>query len=263
MRTGKKTFGELLPDIKELIKEYYISRGKDISDEMIRSSINYTTEFIPDRVSEIYDILKSYDRYFSFENSSVLDVGCGFGMISLYIKLNLKAKYIFAVDIDKSLVSVFKKITQKFHISSIDICVGNMSNIPSRDSMFDIVVSYDSFLYRSIEKKRAIKEFYRVLKRDGILFIRAANKLFPIEAFTGIPLVQFLPRNLADVIVRLSGRKETYKHVSLPDPLSLYLLFRFVGFKNIKIYRSIRLGGRSKILPFFLSPAFVIVGRKS
>jgi len=105
-----------------------------------------------------------------FENKEmVLDAGCGFGQWSLGLsQLNKK---IHAIDINQNLVMTTKKILELENQKNISLYAGSIENLPFEDNTFDAILCY-SVIYRT-NFKESIKEFHRVLKPEGIVYIVA------------------------------------------------------------------------------------------
>lgn len=96
----------------------------------------------------------------------ILNVGAGTGND---LKTLNKFGDTFVIDIDENAISM---IDNKLCVDkkNADVC-----KLPYKDDFFDVVVSFDVFEHIENDKK-AIKEIYRVLKRNGVL-------IFTVPAF--------------------------------------------------------------------------------
>jgi len=134
---------------QKLIKNIY--QKKLFSNEIILNEndnqLNYILKF-----------LHNYDK-----KSYILDAGCGNGKYSFYLA-NLGFKNIFAIDLLNGIN------TNKFSYvqSSIDC-------LPFKDDSFDFIFSL-SVIYYINNPEDVIREFKRVLKKDGILIITSHTK---------------------------------------------------------------------------------------
>jgi SAM-dependent methyltransferase len=93
----------------------------------------------------------------------IMDAGCGNGNYASHLS-NLEYENVFAVDLFDDIK------TDKFNYqqSSID-------NLPFDDNNFDFIYS-NSVIYYLHKQQNGIKEFERVLKKDGLVFITAHTK---------------------------------------------------------------------------------------
>ena len=93
-------------------------------------------------------------------HSSVLDLGCGEGLLAL---LKNKNVYLAGVDLSNDLLKVAER-------NAYDTVVeASLSALPFRDASFDYVVSLDVMGHIAFEDKDAVlAETRRVLKKDGV-----------------------------------------------------------------------------------------------
>lgn len=101
-------------------------------------------------------------------NSSLLDVGCGSGiLIQKLLTLNRNLK-LYGLDITPKMVEVAKK---KFiNNSSVKISLGSAIKMPYEDNSFDYVACASSFHHHP-DPLLSVKEMIRVLKPGGKLII--------------------------------------------------------------------------------------------
>ncbi|MBN1797190.1 MAG: class I SAM-dependent methyltransferase [Spirochaetales bacterium] len=96
----------------------------------------------------------------------VLDAGCGYGQWSFALsKLNKK---VYAIDIDTERINIAKKICEYESIKNITFDKGNLEKLQYENNYFDCIFSY-SVIYQTNYIK-SIKEFGRVLKKNGLLY---------------------------------------------------------------------------------------------
>lgn len=93
-------------------------------------------------------------------NSSVLDLGCGSGVLAL---LKRKGVRLFGLDLSTECVAAAER-------NGYDVAVtGDLTKLPFPDDSFDYVVSLDVLGHIEMaEKDRVIAEMKRVLKSDGV-----------------------------------------------------------------------------------------------
>lgn len=104
--------------------------------------------------------------------SSILDVGCGSGiLIKKLLSLNRNLK-LQGIDITPKMAEVARS---KFkHNSSVKITLGSVVKMPFKDSSFDHVTCASSFHHHP-DPVLSIKEMVRVLKPGGKLLILDMN----------------------------------------------------------------------------------------
>lgn len=110
------------------------------------------------------------------KNSTVLDIGCGFGNNFTIFK-NFRSK-LYGTEVTKKSANKIKKIL-KINKINADIREGNNQNLPFERNYFDLVMSLNVIQYeRSLDDiNLAFQEYSRVLKTNGdIILITVAPK---------------------------------------------------------------------------------------
>ena len=108
------------------------------------------------------------------KKGSLLDAGCGSGKYSLPLKM--RGFDVVGMDVSFKALQMLRESSNARELD-IDILEGNVFQLPFRDDSFDIIWCY-GVLQHLLWKERgfAIREFLRILKRDGILFIEVFGK---------------------------------------------------------------------------------------
>lgn len=119
-----------------------------------------------ERANIVYDYLQSIDK----QVNKYLDIGCSNGENTVAVKDKLKLGNAYGIDVDsfagKKIVPL-KGFTYKNY---------NGVNIPFKSNSFDLVTMFQVFHH--VEKPvKLLKEIHRVLKPNGILFMREHNKI--------------------------------------------------------------------------------------
>jgi ubiquinone/menaquinone biosynthesis C-methylase UbiE len=120
----------------------------------------------------------------SIEAKKILDLGCGSGHIAEFFS---RANEVIAADVVNQM-TVEKRDT--FTFTKIDTVL-----LPFKDDYFDIVI-FNHVLYCAAHQLGQLTEIYRVLRPGGICYFASANRYFPIEGFTRLPLLHYLPGSL-------------------------------------------------------------------
>lgn len=99
----------------------------------------------------------------------ILDLGCGTGRNLVYLKN--KGFMVTGCDVSAEALRISKRKVKK---GSFAHC--HMSSLPFHDGYFEGIVCNHVLQHGTIsEIKKAIKEMYRVLKKDGILLLEVAS----------------------------------------------------------------------------------------
>ncbi len=170
--------------------------------------VDWFVKVAPLKVERSLKILLQYkDR-----NAKVLDYGCGIGFnIYYYAKV---FPDIIGIDNDKRSIEIARRQLKKLKCNK-RILHYDGKKLPFKENAFDIVSASD--VWEHVENPRLmLKEIYRVLKPDGILFIHNPNKLWPLETHYKLPLLSYLPSPIANQYVRIMGRADRYDDIHLP-----------------------------------------------
>jgi len=115
------------------------------------------------------------------ENMKVLDAGCGSGSLALDVKKQYPKCIIFAVDADPRILVIAQRKATREKVE-INFKEAFLQKLPFIDNSFDVV--YSSLVFHHLNKNsknEAMKEIYRVLKKNGrfllVDFGKPKNKL--------------------------------------------------------------------------------------
>lgn len=109
-------------------------------------------------------ILSLVKRYTVGRELKILDAGCGTGLL---VKKLTQFGRVWGVDISPEALRFAKKRGVRAREASV-------SKIPFKDESFGLVTSIDVISHKLVDDKKAIAEFFRVLKPSGILILRVA-----------------------------------------------------------------------------------------
>jgi SAM-dependent methyltransferase len=138
----------------------------------------------------IFNDQQRFDEYTKFckrvfdltraRKKRALDLGCGFGLMSIHFAL-FGASDVFAVDVDKQRLFTFEKILSiiKPPLENVHLVLGEEEKTDFEDDFFDVVVMIDTISY--IKRPRTLSlEVKRVLKPGGTLFISEMNNVLSL-----------------------------------------------------------------------------------
>jgi ubiquinone/menaquinone biosynthesis C-methylase UbiE len=143
-------------------------------------------------------------------NSKVLNVGGSAGAIDNFLADHVG--HAVSVDIDAQAIDHAKAM---FNKSNLEFRVADALNLPYDTASFDIVIC--SHVYEHVpDPEQMFAEIRRVLVPGGVCYFSAGNRLMWNEPHYNLPLLAMLPRPLAHIYIRLTGKADYYheKHLS-------------------------------------------------
>lgn len=177
----------------------------------------------------------------------LLDVGCGYGMF-----LNIASKEGYEVSgVEVSPFCCFE-IKEKF---GLNVLCGTLRDAKFPDRYFDVVTMWDVLDYVPDPLGELI-EVHRVLKRNGILFVRVRNANFHVPAYpffrrhTIFYLYSFSPSTITEMLKK-SGFKEikiTNSQLTYSKNLTVFLFYIFLEFISFLSFKKLLLGPSIKVV---------------
>lgn len=150
----------------------------------------------------------------------LLDFGCGTGSSAKYIRQYLPNVSIYGADVSAESIKVAKRTNK--NINNVKFASFDGTNIPF-DELFDIIFVANVFHHiRRDKHKSVIKNIYKKLNRNGLLFIFELNPLNPLTMF-----------------VAIMNDYRFDKNANLLNPFYTQKMLRIAGFLQNKIYYTI------------------------
>jgi len=160
-------------------------------------------------------INKVFNYYSKTSIHKIVDVACGTGDMMMYWqkfanKKGIVVDDIIGVDPSEGMMEVGRK-----KLPDLEFKKGSATQLPFEDNSVDIIsISYG--IRNVVERQKALDEFYRVLKSDGIVVILEFTK-----NDSNSPLAKVTDFYLNTVLPKLGGfiskNKEAYTY--LPDSI--------------------------------------------
>ena len=148
------------------------------------------------------------------KNHIVLDVATGTGDVAF--KLAPKTEKVTGIDIASNMIDLANKKKDKKKLLNVDFLVGDAENLPFEDSTFDVITI--SYGYRNIsDQPKALKEFNRILKKEGRLFILEFSE--PKNRIIG-PLYKFYSYKVMPFVASMFTKKYAYDY--LPESIDMF-----------------------------------------
>ena len=191
----------------ELIQQIFKVKGPGwLCDEIARDeSPDYTGAALKWQ-------LLSYVGEDVFENSSILDFGCGSGASTCTMSRMFPTSRIVGIELEQELLEVAKARIKFYGMKNVDLYLSpDSKNIPSSLGQFDHIVMSGVFEHLlPEERKNLLLQLWSHLKPSGILFLHETpNVHFPIETHTtgGLPFINYLPKNIALPFARKMSKR--------------------------------------------------------
>ncbi|MFF2177757.1 class I SAM-dependent methyltransferase [Lysinibacillus sp. NPDC058147] len=149
-------------------------------------------------------------------HSRILDVGCGTGQTAAYLAEEYKAK-VTGIDINSEMVAKAKR-RMKNNRLPVKIIECSIEQVPLPDHTFDFIISESVLSF--VNKPNALKEIFRLLKKDG--------RFIAIEFTIHEPLEEEIEEEI----------KQFYGFDSCSMKKDWVALFNQAGFKNTRIQKN-------------------------
>ena len=169
------------------------------------------------RVFAFRDRLGPQIRVFTdLAGQDILDFGCGTGSSTVVLAEQAVGARIVGVDLSAPSLAIAQQRLRFHGISSVAFhCIPPIdarNRLPFSSASFDFVLLNGVLEHVAPFAARAevIREVWRVLRRDGLMFIsETPNPLWPIDRHTtGLPLIPWLPSRLSERIAIAFGKHQ-------------------------------------------------------
>ncbi len=140
----------------------------------------------------------------SLEKLTLLDMGCSAGLMTrLYSK---KFNRTVGIDIDSPAVEY---AAANYSSEKLEFLVRDAMNTGLESESFDVATC--THIYEHVpDYTKLMAEIHRVLKKGGICYFAAQNRLSLIEPHYFLPLLSVVPKPVAHVYFRLFGKGDFY-----------------------------------------------------
>ncbi len=130
----------------------------------------------------------------------VADIGCGAGTQSLlWAELGYQ---VHGLDVNEPLVRLARERASEAGYT-IEFRVGSAAELPWADESMDICIALE-LLEHVAEWQACLREFTRILRPGGVLFLTTTNKLCPRQLEFNLPLYSWYPAPLKRRFERLA-----------------------------------------------------------
>jgi SAM-dependent methyltransferase len=216
---------------KELLAYYERERLAEPRSEPGPNTLETNSTLAERRASALMAMIAALGL--SVRGRRVLDLGCGFGALSLYFAS--QGARVVAIDPNESRMSVGRAVAEA-HGLPVRFRTARMQDLPVRDEAFLFAVMNNSLCYVTGHEDRvaALAEAQRALRPGGLLLVRNPNRSHPVDQFTGIPLVGMLPEPAARRLAGALGRPRS--RVALRGERGAAAELRAAGFADVRAH---------------------------
>jgi len=164
------------------------------------------------RENKAKTMIAVFSDYFKtdLKSFSILDIGCSTGFITNYISDFFGQ--VVGIDIDEPAIDFAK---HQFVRDNLAFFKSDSLKMQFSENTFDGVVC--AHIYEHVpDAGLLLDEIFRVLKPGGVCYFAAGNRINFIEPHYRLPFLSMLPRPLAHIYVRASGKGKFYyeKHLT-------------------------------------------------
>jgi demethylmenaquinone methyltransferase/2-methoxy-6-polyprenyl-1,4-benzoquinol methylase len=171
-----------------------------------------------------------------YKTDHILDVATGTGDFAI-ATAKLKPRKIVGFDLSEQMLSVGRGKANRLGLTNlIEFIKGDSEDMPFTDGQFDaITVAFGVRNFENLEK--GLKEFLRVLKKDGVAIILEFSKprYFPMKQFYLFYFFKILP--FVGRLVSKDSSAYSYLPASVmafPDDQKFISVLQNVGFSNCR-----------------------------
>jgi len=135
----------------------------------------YDMRYAEEQTAKIEAVMESINME---KECSVLDVGCGTGLLFEYV--SHKAEAIVGLDISRETLLQAKRHEQKF--VNVHLILADSDNVPLKEDVFSHVFAL-TLIQNTPNPFKTLNEIKRVSKEDAVIVVTSLKKKFPIKAF--------------------------------------------------------------------------------
>jgi SAM-dependent methyltransferase len=230
-----RDFTPIADSLRTNVLDFYAQRGESLDGAAGENTLETNSGYVERRATPLLETLRRVTGRDSIDGQRVIDLGCGFGALSVFFAG--QGADVTGIDPIADRLEVGRAVAAEYDLP-VEFSAGRMEKLDFADETFDLAFQNNSLCYITDREGRraALAETARVLKPGGFLVIRNPNRWHPRDQFTGLPLITLLPAETATRIAGRLGRPRS--EVKLVSPLEAKRELRRAGFTDITLAAS-------------------------
>ena len=229
-----RRYAEVSRALRDEIIEHYRDRGEKLDTPSGRRTLDTNTTLAAQRGELLLRLLARQGGPTSVHGLRIVDLGCGFGSLTLYLATAGAA--VLGIDPNADRHAVAARVAQRLRLQAT-FRRGWLEDLVLPDSQFDIAILNNSLCYvvARRERRRALHHTLRVLRPGGWLVMRNPARMAPLDPFTRLPLVHQIPPGMSAVLLR--RRTPPRSVVRLHTSAAASRELRRAGFTSVRVQR--------------------------
>jgi len=168
----------------------------------------------------------------------ILDLGSGMGGTS--VALGLAGAAPLAFEYNRAYCDIIRLRAGRYNLG-LPVVNGAGEQLPFGDASFDLVIAWD--VVEHVQNPALLlAELARVLRPGGRVLLTVINRFAFRDPHYHLPLLNWLPRRLAEAIIERRGRSKSGADFSDRQSLSEIHYYTMAGFRQLAVRYGFRVG---------------------